>query len=95
MVREGLKEGLELEVGPEGIRWPLRGEFLQLSPGGFGGHRESCRTCTGRSAEFQVDAEWRPEVGARGTTRPFISVHFSYSSLTEANRKLSWAEARS
>ena len=43
MVREGLKEGLELKVRSEGIRWPLRGEFLQLASDGFGSHRESCR----------------------------------------------------
>ena len=38
---EGLKEGLELEMRPEGVRWPLRSQLLQFGSDGFGGHRES------------------------------------------------------
>ena len=40
---ERLKEGLELEVRPEGIRWPLCGELVQFVSDSFGGHCESCR----------------------------------------------------
>jgi len=44
VARERLKEGLELEVGSEGVRWPSCGELLQLVSDIFGGHRETCRT---------------------------------------------------
>ena len=39
---ERLKEGLELEVRSERVRWPLCGELLQLVSNTLGGHRESC-----------------------------------------------------
>ena len=42
VVGEGLKEGLELEMGSEGVRWPLGSQLLQSVSDDLGGHRDSC-----------------------------------------------------
>jgi len=91
MVRKGLKEGLELEMRSEGIRWPLRGEPLQLVSDGFGGHHESYRMWDDqRSFKLMQNGDPARCVWDNPT------VHLgAFLIISEANRKLSWTEAGS
>jgi hypothetical protein len=76
VVGEGLKESLELEVRSEGIRWPLRGEPLQLGSDGFGGHRASCR-CRAIKRSFKSRGMELGDPARVRQFQPFISVHRS------------------
>jgi len=88
---ERLKEGLELEMGSEGVPWPLCGELLQLVPDSFGGHRE---TQGDDQRSFKLMQKWRPgwvRVGQSDSSFRSVRSAFQFSAMDETEKKLSRA----